>query len=197
MAQKKEGEMADRMSDLVNELTGDVRSASTWSIVLSVLMIAAGVIAIGVPMTAGTAVTMIVGWLLLFSAVFHLVLAFTGGRPGAVVGEILLAALYAFIGYYVLTHPSVGLAGLTAGITVYLFREGILEFVLSYMLRPLPGAGWLLFDGIVTLALAIYIVTTWKSSESWMLGLLVGVSMLFSGITRLMLSIAVRKAVAS
>src|SRR5262245_15235516 len=155
--------MADRMSDLVNELTGDVRSASTWSIVLSVLMIAAGVIAIGVPMTAGAAVTMIVGWLLLFSAVFHLALAFTGGRPRAVVGEILLAVLYAFIGYYVLTHPSVGLAGLTAAITLYLFLEGILEFVLSYMLRPLPGAGWLLFDGIVTLCGGGSVGSQWKS----------------------------------
>src|SRR5262245_51900470 len=171
--------MENRMSDLANEFTNDVKSASTWSIVLSVLMIAAGVLAIGLPMTAGAAVTMIVGWLLLFSAVFHFVLAFTGGRPGAVVGEILLAALYGFIGYYLLAHPSVGLASLTAAITAYLFLEGILEFVLSYMLRLLPGAGWLLFDGIVTLALAIYIVSTWRSSESWVLGVLVGVSMLF------------------
>jgi uncharacterized membrane protein HdeD (DUF308 family) len=189
--------MANIMSDLVSEFRGDVKSASTWSIVLSVLMIAAGVLAIGAPMYAGAAVTMIVGWLLLFSAVFHLALAFTGGRAGAVVGEILLAALYGFIGYYVLTHPGVGLASLTAAITVYLFIEGILEFVLSYMLRPLPGAGWLLFDGIVTLALAIYIVSTWQSSASWVLGLLVGVSMLFSGVTRLMLSIAVRSTVSS
>jgi len=189
--------MENRMSDLVNEFTGDVKSATTWSIVLSVLMIAAGVLAMSAPVIAGAAVTMIVGWLLLFSAVFHLVLAFTGGRPRAVIGEILLAALYGFIGYYVLTHPSVGLASLTAVITAYLFIEGILEFVLSYMLRPLPGAGWLLFDGIVTLALAIYIVSTWQSTASWVLGLLVGISMLFSGVTRLMLSIAVRSAVAS
>lgn len=189
--------MANAMSDLVSEFRGDVKSASTWSIVLSVLMIAAGVLAIGVPAIAGSAVTMIVGWLLLFSAVFHLALAFTGGRAGAVVGEILLAAVYGFIGYYVLTHPAVGLASLTAAITVYLFIEAILEFGLSYMLRPLPGAGWLLFDGIVTLALAIYIVSTWSTSASWVLGLLVGVSMLFSGITRLMLSIAVRSTVSS
>jgi uncharacterized membrane protein HdeD (DUF308 family) len=189
--------MANAISDLVSELRGDVKTAATWSIALSVLMIAAGVLAIGVPMYASAAVTIIVGWLLLFSAVFHLALAFTGGRPGAVVGEILLAALYGFIGYYVLTHPAVGLASLTAAITVYLFLEGILEFVLSYMLRPLPGAGWLLFDGIVTLALAVYIVSTWSTSESWVLGLLVGVSMLFSGVTRLMLSIAVRSVVSS
>jgi uncharacterized membrane protein HdeD (DUF308 family) len=184
------------LTDLVSEFTGDVKSASTWSIVLSILMIAAGLLAISVPGVAGVAVTVIVGWLLIISAVLHLALAFGGGQPRAVVGEVLIAVLYGFIGYYVLSHPSVGLAALTAAITVYLFIEAILEFWLSYMLRPLPGAGWLLFDGIVTLALAIFVVSTWSSSASWLLGVLVGISMLFSGVTRLLLSVEVRRAVA-
>jgi uncharacterized membrane protein HdeD (DUF308 family) len=184
------------LTDLVSELTGDVKSASTWSIVLSVLMITAGLLAISVPGVAGAAVTMIVGWLLVISGVLHLALAFGGGQPRAVIGEILLAVLYGFIGYYVLSRPGVGLAALTAAITVYLFVEAILEFVLSYALRPLRGAGWLLFDGIVTLGLAIFVVSTWSSSESWLLGVLVGVSMLFSGVTRLLLSVEVRRAVA-
>jgi uncharacterized membrane protein HdeD (DUF308 family) len=191
----KEDTNVNPLTDMLSQLTGDVRSASTWSIILSVLMIAAGVLAIGAPGVAGATVTVIVGWLLIISGVLHFALAFSGGQPRAVVGEILLALLYGFIGYYLLSRPGVGLAALTAAITVYLFVEGILEFVLSYMLRPLPGAGWLLFDGIVTLALAIFVVSTWSSSASWLLGTLVGISMLFSGVTRLMLSIAVRRAV--
>jgi uncharacterized membrane protein HdeD (DUF308 family) len=184
------------LTDLVSELTGDVKSASTWSIILSVLMIIAGLLAIGVPGVAGAAVTVVVGWLLIISGVLHLALAFSGGQARAVIGEVLLAVLYGFVGYYVLSRPGVGLAALTAVITVYLFLEGILEFALSYMLRPLRGAGWLLFDGIVTLALAFFVVSTWSSSESWLLGTLVGVSMLFSGVTRLALSVEVRRAVA-
>jgi len=191
----KEDTNVNPLTDMLSELTGDVKSASTWSIVLSILMIAAGVLAIGVPGIAGVAVTMIVGWMLIFSGLLHLALAFSGGQPRAVIGEILLALLYGFIGYYLLSRPGVGLAALTAAITVYLFLEGILEFVLSYMLRPLPGAGWLLLDGIVTLALAVFVVSTWSSSQSWLLGTLVGISMLFSGVTRLMLSVAVRRAV--
>jgi uncharacterized membrane protein HdeD (DUF308 family) len=51
----------------------------------------------------------------------------------------------------------------------------------------------LLVDGIVTLVLAVMIWRTWPSSAVWVIGTLVGISMLFSGITRLMLSLAVRK----
>ena len=55
------------------------------------------------------------------------------------------------------------------------------------------GSGWLLVDGIVTLLLAVMIWSTWPSSAAWVVGTLIGISMLFSGITRLMLSVAVRR----
>jgi uncharacterized membrane protein HdeD (DUF308 family) len=53
-----------------------------------------------------------------------------------------------------------------------------------------------MLDGIVTLILAAMIWRTWPSSAEWVIGTLVGVSMLFSGLTRLMLSLAARRMVA-
>ena len=79
---------------------------------------------------------------------------------------------------------------------LYLLVEGFLEFMLALQLRASPGSGWLLLDGAVTLALGVAIWSTWPSSSTWAVGTLVGVSMLFSGITRLMLSRAVRRIVA-
>jgi uncharacterized membrane protein HdeD (DUF308 family) len=110
--------------------------------------------------------------------------------------EILLAIVYGVAGFYLLANPGVGLVTLTFVIAFYLFVEAVLELALSYQLRSESGAGWLLFDGIVTLILAIMIWSSWPSSGVWAVGLLVGVSMFFSGITRLMLSYSVRKIVA-
>jgi uncharacterized membrane protein HdeD (DUF308 family) len=93
-----------------------------------------------------------------------------------------------------------GLASLTLALAIYLLAEGVLEFILEFILslrlRPLPGWGWLLLDGIVTLILAIMIWRTWPSSTEWVIGTLVGISMLFSGISRLMLSLAARRLLA-
>lgn len=180
---------------MVNSMTSGVRRATTWSIALSVLMIAAGVIAIGVPMIAGVAITAVVAWLLIISGLLHLGFAWRSGRAGAVLWEILLGIVYGAIGLYVLANPVAGLASLTLVIAIYLLIEGVLESVLSFQLRPLSGSGWLLFDGIVTLVLAVMIWSTWPSSAAWVVGTLVGISMLFSGITRLMLSMAVRRVV--
>ena len=181
---------------MANSMTADVhtvRRATTWSIVLSVLMIVAGVLAICVPVVAGVAVTAIVGWLLVFSGLLHLAFAWRAGRAGAVLWEILLGILYGAIGFYLLASPVIGLASLTLAIAIYLFFEGVLEFVLSFQLRPAPGSGWLLADGIITLVLAVMIWSTWPSSALWVVGTLVGISMFFSGITRLMFSMAVRR----
>jgi uncharacterized membrane protein HdeD (DUF308 family) len=93
---------------------------------------------------------------------------------------------------YLLVHPVAALMSLTIALAIYLFLEAILEFVLGFTLRPLPGSGWLLFDGIVTLILAVMIWRTWPINTPWIIGTLVGISMLISGTTRLMLSLAAR-----
>jgi uncharacterized membrane protein HdeD (DUF308 family) len=170
----------------------EIKRQVGWSIVLSVLMILAGLLAIVMPPTAGIAVTILIGWLLIFSGATHLVFAWQTHSAGGVVWELLLGVVYIVAGGYLLMNLPVGMASLTLALAIYLFAEAILEFVLSFQLRPMPGSGWLLFDGIITLILAIMIWRTWPSSTEWVLGTLVGISMLCSGVSRLMVSLAAR-----
>jgi uncharacterized membrane protein HdeD (DUF308 family) len=169
-----------------------VKKSIGWSIALSVLMIVAGILAIASPLAAGLAVNIVVGWLLIFSGCFHLVFAWYRPSTGGFVWELLLGILYIVVGGYLLTHPVAGLASLTIALGIYLLVDAILEFTLGITLRPLPGAGWLVFDGVVTLILAVMIWRAWPSSAGWVIGLLVGISMLFSGTSRLAISLAAR-----
>ena len=173
-----------------------VKKSVGWSIGLSILMIVAGFLAVVVPPAAGIAVNLLVAWLLIFSGAAHLVFAWHTRTTGGVLWELLLGILYIFIGGYLLLNPVAGLVSLTLALAIYLFVEGVLELVLSFRLRGMPGAGWLLFDGVITLILAILIWRTWPWSSEWAIGTLVGISMLFSGISRLMLSLAARRVVA-
>lgn len=183
-------------NSMTNAITGDIHKATTWSIVLSVLMMAAGALAIFSPAIAGVAVAVMVAWLLIASGILHLAFAWQAGRAGAVIWESLIGVLYGGIGVYLLGRPLAGLASLTLALAIYLVMEGVLEFILSFQLRPAPGSGWLLFDGIVTLALAVMIWSAWPLSSVWAVGTLAGISMFSSGMTRLGLSIAVRRVVA-
>lgn len=167
-----------------------------WSIGLSVLMIIAGVLAVVIPPAAGIAVLVVVAWLLMLSGAVHLLFAWHTRTAGGLIGELLLGILYIFVGVYALRHPVAGLASLTLFLAAYLFLEGVVELILSFRLRPLPGSTWLLFDGIITLILAILIWRSWPSSTEWVIGTLVGISMLFSGAARLSLSTAARRVLA-
>ena len=77
---------------------------------------------------------------------------------------MLVGVLYIFIGGICSCIRWLGLASLTLALAIYLLVEAFLEFVLGFTLRPLPGSGWLLVDGIITLILAVMIWRTWPSS---------------------------------
>ena len=173
----------------------EARHLTGWSIAISLLMILAGILAIGLPVAAGIAINIVVAWLLVFFGVAHLVFGWHVRAIGGVLWQVLLGALYIGIGAYLLLHPVAGLVTLTLALAIYLFAEGLLELILSFQVRPRQGWGWLLLDGIVTLILAIMIWRTWPASTEWVIGALVGISMIFSGATRLMLSLAARSLV--
>ena len=164
-----------------------------WSIGISLLLILAGFLAIALPRTAGIAVSALFGWLLVLGGVGHLVFAFHTRSFGAVLWELLLGILYLLVGARLLVYPVAGLATITFALAIYLFAEGVLELILSFRIRPRSGWAWLLFDGIITLILAVLIWRTWPSDSEWVIGTLIGISILFSGMARLLLSLAARR----
>jgi uncharacterized membrane protein HdeD (DUF308 family) len=175
---------------------GDVaKKATGWSIAISVLMIIAGLFAIVLPLEAGIAVNLFIGWMLLFAAAAHFVYAWSTRHSGGVIWKVLLGILYLVIGFYLLEHPARGLATLTLVLAYYLLIEGVMEIILFFQHRAAPGSVWFLLDGIITLILGGLVWKTWPSSTEWVIGTLVGLSILFSGTTRLMLSLAARRVV--
>jgi uncharacterized membrane protein HdeD (DUF308 family) len=177
-------------------IRGEVRQSATWSIVFSVLMIISGALALAIPPLAGLTVTVLFGWLLIVTGALHLGFGWRGQGAAAVVGEIAIAVVYGALGFYMLARPLAGLASLTVAIAGYLAAKGVLEGMIAFKFRPLPGTGWLLFDGVLTVVIAALIASAWPASSAWALGVLVGIAMISSGFARLMLSIAVRRVVA-
>jgi uncharacterized membrane protein HdeD (DUF308 family) len=164
-----------------------------WSIALSILLIIAGLFAILVPSVSGLAITLVFGWAMVFSGITHFVFAFKTHSTGGRIWEAIIGAVYLFTGFVLLMHPLDSLLVLTLVLAYYLFFEAIVEFIQFFQLRPRHGAGWLLVDGIITLILAIMIWRSWPVSSVWVIGTLVGISMLFSGVSRLMLSLAAKR----
>lgn len=170
------------------------RHASTLSIVWGVLLIVLGILAVASPLLAAVAVNVVIAWLLILAGVVHLIVAFHAHGAGSLIWKLLVGIAYLFVGGYLLLHPVLGVASLTLVLAVLFLIAGILEIVLFFRMRPMQGSSWLLLEGIVTLLLGLLIYLQWPSSSAWAIGTLVGVSMIISGVSRVMLSLAVRKA---
>jgi uncharacterized membrane protein HdeD (DUF308 family) len=174
-----------------------IRHAFGWSVTMAILLTVAGLAAILVPLVSGIAIALIVGWFFTITGVLHLLFAWRTHTTSGVLFEILLGFLYIFSGVYLLFHPVVGLVSLTIFLAAYFLFKGIVQIVHFFRIQPRHGAWWVLFDGIVSLVLAFMIWMSWPLSAAWVVGTLVGISLLFTGLSRLMLTLTVRKALAA
>jgi uncharacterized membrane protein HdeD (DUF308 family) len=174
-----------------------VKKATGWFIAIAVLFILLGIFAIAEPWTAGLGVTLLVGWLLVIGAVAHFIAAFKGGGAKHVILQLVVGLVYLIGGLYFLTHTIMGVSTLTLLVSGVILVEGVLEIVAYFRLKSMHGASWMLINGIVTLLLGGLIWFHWPSSSVWAIGTLVGVNLLMTGISRLMVGLAARKLVSA
>jgi len=170
-----------------------VKKASRWFIAVAVLFILLGIFAIAEPFAAGLGVTLLVGWLLVIGAVAHFFAAFKGHGAKHVILQLVVGVVYLIGGLYFLTHTIMGVGTLTLLLSGVILAEGVLEILAYIRLKSMRGAGWLLMNGIVTLLLGGLIWFHWPSSSVWAIGTLVGVNLLMTGMSRLMVGLAARK----
>ena len=166
---------------------------SGWSIVWAVLSIVAGLFALALPLEASLGAVLVIGWVLIFSSVFQFLHAFKTKGIGSIVWKLLVALLYLGVGVYFLVHPLLGMATLTLALAIFFFAEGLTDLVTYFQVRKAGASGWILVNALITLLLGVVIWRHWLSSSLWVIGTLLGISMLLTGMTRLMVTLAARR----
>lgn len=179
---------------MASQITTDLfKEATGRSIGWAVVMIVLGLLAVFVPLATGIAVSIVVGWIIVAGGISYIAYAFSAQGAGAFLWRILVGVFYILGGGYLVFNPGLALASLTLVVAVLFLLEGLLEIGVFFAFRALPGTGWILFDGIVTLLLAYLIGHPWPASSVWAIGTLLGVNLITSGFTRLMVSAGARR----
>ena len=84
---------------------------------------------------------------------------------------------------------------LTLLLAAVILAGGVLEIITYFRLKGENASGWMLFNGIIALLLGGMIWFHWPSSSVWAIGILVGTTLLMTGMTRLMFGLAARRLV--
>ncbi|MGI0489222.1 HdeD family acid-resistance protein [Pantanalinema rosaneae CENA516] len=173
-----------------NANTTPIRKPMGGSFLTGALLIVLGIIAIALPTVSTLFVETWAAVILISAGAAKLVYAFQTREQGGFIWKLLLSVLYVVTGAMLVLSPRTGILTLTLLLGSFLFTEGVFELILAFRLRPQPNWTWVLFDGIVTLALGGMIWFQWPFNAPWLIGTLVGISVLFTGLSRLMLSFA-------
>jgi uncharacterized membrane protein HdeD (DUF308 family) len=176
-------------------ITDTIKEATGMPIGMAVAMIVLGFLAVLLPFATGIGISILVSWIIVFSGFAYLAYAFAARGAGAFLWRTLVGIVYVVGGLYLAFHPGIALESLTLVVAAIFLAEGVLDIIVFFQFRALPGSGWILFDGIVTLVLAYVIWRPWPSSSTWAIGTIVGVNLIVSGFTRLMYSVAARKTI--
>ncbi len=153
-----------------------------------VLFLILGILAITLPNFFSFAVELLIGWLFLFSGIFQGFRAFsTRHIPGFWV-SLISAIFYIVAGALLLLFPLKGILTLTFILSLFFFLEGIAQITFALTLRPARNWGWLVLNGALALAIAFIIWSGWPKDVTWVLGLLVGINLLFYGLSRIFLA---------
>jgi len=129
------------------------------------------------------------GWLLLIAGTFQMIRALsTIKMPGAGLW-LFVGLLQTIVGYFLVAKPTEGAMTLTMLLTLFFALEGIAKMSLAFMMRPLSRWGWVFFSGLTALLLAIIVWAGWPETALWVLGLLVGINMIFLGWSLLTISL--------
>ncbi len=170
---------------------GDLNKVAKFPVGWSILLIIVGFFALALPFEAGIAIAILVAVLVIVAGIAHLASTFAARTTGGFFWRLLVGCAYLIAGVYLIVHPKLSLISLTLALAILFLMEGIFHLVTFFQIRKAPGSGWILFDGIVTLILAVMIWKSWPASAVWALGTIVGINLLLSGFTRLMYSRAV------
>lgn len=169
------------------ESRSQLSNHSGWAIALGVVMIILGIIAIAAPIFTSLAAEILLGWLFIIGSVIQAVYAFRADRNALPVWvKLLLSVLYLAVGIFLLANPLVGIVSLTLIVGIFFFVDGIIRVVLSLRSKANRRWGWGLVNGILMIILGILIWSQWPFNAPWILGMLVGIGLLFNGLAMLL-----------
>jgi uncharacterized membrane protein HdeD (DUF308 family) len=187
------------MSSIENEtarspLLSAIRRHWVLFLIEGIVLVVFGAIAVVLPGIAALAVTILLGWLFLFSGILGLVTTIWMRQLPGFWWSLLSALLAIITGIALLAWPFGGVLSLTLVLAVFFVIEGVasIMYALDHR-REFSGRwGWMLASGVIDLVLALLILVGFPGTASWAIGLLVGINMLMGGVALMAMALHAR-----
>ena len=160
-----------------------VERSRRWLRIGSVILIASGTASIVVPPLARLSISFALGLAILVAGLAHGILAFSVQKPGTSLRLALVSATFFVVAMTLLAKRNIAVATMAWLIAASLLIEAAVEIVYFAVARPGSGSKWALVNAILTIWLAVLICSGWPRGSAWALEIVVGITLIASGLT--------------
>ena len=171
-----------------------LRKSSGWIIAFGIVSLLAGIVALGSVVMATASAVFIVGIMMLLGGAAEFVAAFNAKDWGHRLLWLLLGVVYIFAGIVCVQNPFEAATLLTLMLGIALMVGGLLRIFLATRLKQGTPWGWVVLSGIISVLLGLMIVAQWPASSFYVLGIFLGIDLIFIGSTWLSVGLALRRA---
>ncbi len=156
-----------------------VHGFGSFSRTVGILLIGVGIVGLFLPEMLSLGVAILFSWLLILAGVLWALhtYRYDARRLTAWLKPVLLLGA----GGLLQLSPEVGVAALGLLIAFYLLMDAVSSFVLAQLIHPLRGWGWMVFNGVISLLLALLFLTGWPSTSPWWVGVFISISLILDG----------------
>jgi uncharacterized membrane protein HdeD (DUF308 family) len=170
-----------------------IRSNSGWFLALGVIFIVGGVFAIATPFIATLLVSVFIGVVLAIVGIMQIVQAWSMRSWGGFLWQIIMGLVILAGGIATYISPDLAALWLTLFVAGVFLAKGALQILLGLQTRPHEGSGWIVFAGGISILVGLMILLQWPLSAVYALGVLAGISFIFTGWSYVMLALAARR----
>lgn len=178
--------------DVIIRATPEMIHNWGWLLAFGVVLIVLGVVAVVRAATATIASMVFFGWLLVLASVIQFVEAFMVGHWAGFFLHLLIAILFGVVGLLMVFRPVISAEALTFLMSVFFLLGGLYQLVAAVW-SHLPGWGWQALNGIVAAVMGLLILAKWPVSGLWVIGLFVGIDLIFYGWAWVALALDLKK----
>lgn len=168
-----------------------IRKRWGWILALGILLAALGSVALGAATLATLATMEFIGWLMMVGGFLQAAHAFTCRGWSGFFIDLLAGLLYLVVGFMIVANPAATAVTLTLLVALFLILSGVFRVAVALMIQ-FQNWVWLALHGMINVILGIMIWQQWPLDGLWVIGLFVGIDMIFNGWSLIMLGLAVK-----
>jgi uncharacterized membrane protein HdeD (DUF308 family) len=151
-----------------------------WFLAFGIVLVVLGIAAIARSVTTTVVSMVFFGWMLVFASIAEFVTAFMVGKWSGFFLHLLAAILFGIVGVLMLVKPEISAEAWTFVMALFFLIGGLYQLVAAAWTH-MAGWGWHALNGVLSSVMGILILVQWPVSGLWVIGLFIGIDLIFYG----------------